>query len=397
MTMTMQEPLLIPIEYLHDNPWQPRLQKDDDRLKLLVETIKKHGFSGSLEARHDPAHPDQYQLVFGHRRREAAELAGMKAIPVVIRDYSDQEMAELALLENHTQEEMTYLEEGKAYLRLIQEFGHSTRVLAKLFDVSKGYIANRVAVAKMPADSPLAEAARQRDADMTTIITLGALQRYLSQEEILQLLEQAVNREIGADQLKAIRSALVAREKDWQLVNDEGEWRTIHTVYAPSPQERAQARQAQEQAERQARQAAREAAYRAQTTQEREAIHHYRAEREEPARPAAPIARIPAEPASPPLEHDVVATPLRQRPTTPVSAAWQSVRSPVPEARQTALDAITQLGSNVRNLTFKLRTADFTLLTDRERAEWDGYREAMMALLNPATPAPLTPATTSRS
>jgi ParB family chromosome partitioning protein len=109
-------PAMIPIEDIGPNPHQPRTRFDDEALGELAASIKSTGVLQPLLVRHDPT--GGYQLIAGERRLRAAALAGLDRIPAVIREVSEQEMVELALIENIQREDLNPIDEAKAYRAL---------------------------------------------------------------------------------------------------------------------------------------------------------------------------------------------------------------------------------------------------------------------------------------
>lgn len=148
----MQQATLIKSDRLHDNPYQPRADMRDDALAELSAVIKSQGFQGVLVARPHPTEHGSYQLTAGHRRREAAKMAGLHALPVVVKELSDEEMVTLAITENIQREDLTPLEEGRIYLLMSDEMGYTHEQIAREVGRKRGYIENRIRVARAPRD-----------------------------------------------------------------------------------------------------------------------------------------------------------------------------------------------------------------------------------------------------
>ena len=92
----------------------------------------------------------QYELIAGERRLRAAEMAGLKEIPAIVRDYSDKQSAEIALIENLQREGLTVIEEGEAYHRLMDEYGYTQEAMARAVGKSRSYIGNAVRFLSLP-------------------------------------------------------------------------------------------------------------------------------------------------------------------------------------------------------------------------------------------------------
>ncbi len=148
----MQHPIMVGIEYLLDNPYQPRLDANETSLDELAEVIRQQGFQGVLVARQRRGIGDQYELTAGHRRREAARRAGLRVLPVVVQELTDEEMVVRAITENIQREDLSPLEEGRIYQLMQQEMGYSYRQIAREVGKKLGYVQNRIRVAQAPPD-----------------------------------------------------------------------------------------------------------------------------------------------------------------------------------------------------------------------------------------------------
>lgn len=335
----------IMIAYLDPNPWQPRLTIDQAKLKVLADNIRDHGFIGNLEARVDPNNQHRYQLAFGHRRAQAAQLAGLNQIPVLIRSMTDKEMAEQALLENFTQEELSYYDEAIAIRRLMQEHGYSTREMAKLLNVSRGFINNRLEIARLPEDDPLMEAARRGKTDMTTIQVLSKLGRFLSQNQIYDLLKRAEAGETSADDLKTfLQSQRAANEDHLNSFDDRGN--PVVTITLEQQQTVGEREEQRDQAQ---------ARYETFVQKETRVVPEDEAELE-----AEPPRVVPAK----------------------IEPVWEPIREKESTGRRYAVSAVEQLKQNVGNLRAKMSLADFSELNEQELAEWETNRSMMIALLD---------------
>jgi ParB/RepB/Spo0J family partition protein len=141
-----------PIEWLRPSPWQPRRPFPAAELQPLVDSIRRYGFLGSLPARRDPADPQgPPQLLFGHRRLEAAKLAGLRTVPVALLEGVDDEAARLLVFaENDTFAALSPLEQAEYLDTLMRETGWSFRDTAERLGKSVGWILNRVRLLRLP-------------------------------------------------------------------------------------------------------------------------------------------------------------------------------------------------------------------------------------------------------
>jgi ParB/RepB/Spo0J family partition protein len=143
---------MLPLEALLDNPYQPRSAIDEEGLQQLTLTIQDQGFQGVLVARPHPTQPEAYQITAGHRRRDAARRVGLISLPVVVKDFTDQDMAILSVTENIQREDLTPLDEGKLYCIMMESMGMTLEQVAQAVKKSESYIRNRRRVAMAPAD-----------------------------------------------------------------------------------------------------------------------------------------------------------------------------------------------------------------------------------------------------
>lgn len=140
----------VPIECLQPGRFQPRRVFDEDALKGLVESIRENGVLQPLLVRRLPDSPNVYEIIAGERRWRASQLAGLYEIPVVIRDLTDREALEIALVENIQREDLTPLEEAEGYRRLMEEFSHTQEDLSRVVGKSRSHVANMMRLLALP-------------------------------------------------------------------------------------------------------------------------------------------------------------------------------------------------------------------------------------------------------
>lgn len=134
------------INRIEPNKNQPRKHFDEDSLTELAESIKQFGIIEPLVV---TKRKGFYELIAGERRWRAARLAGLKEVPVVIKDYSDQEVVEIALIENIQREDLNPIEEAHAYERLIKEFNLKQDEVAERVSKSRSTITNSLRLLKL--------------------------------------------------------------------------------------------------------------------------------------------------------------------------------------------------------------------------------------------------------
>lgn len=128
-------------------PDQPRRSFDEENLQELAASIKEHGVLQPLVVREKG---DNYEIVAGERRWRAAILAGLKTVPVIIRDIDDLQASEIALIENLQREDLTAVEEAMAYKQIIEKFNYTQEELAQKIGKSRAYIANTLRILNLP-------------------------------------------------------------------------------------------------------------------------------------------------------------------------------------------------------------------------------------------------------
>lgn len=131
----------IPLKEIFANQNQPRKNFDEDKLKELAESMKEHGVLQPVILRKKTK---GYELVAGERRWRAAKMAGLEKIPAIVKELSDADVMEIALIENLQREDLNPLEEAMAYKQLMDEFGMTQEELSKRVGKSRSQIANTV-------------------------------------------------------------------------------------------------------------------------------------------------------------------------------------------------------------------------------------------------------------
>ena len=139
-------PLMVRIETIEPNRSQPRKNFDEDSLKELADSILTYGVIEPLIVQKKD---DYYEIIAGERRWRAARIAGIKELPVIVRDYTDREVMEISLIENIQREDLNPIEEANAYKRLIEEYHLKQEELAERVSKSRTVIANSMRLLKL--------------------------------------------------------------------------------------------------------------------------------------------------------------------------------------------------------------------------------------------------------
>ncbi len=141
----------IALDKIKPNRYQPRSTFDESKLKELSESIKQHGLAQPLLVA-PSAVPGEYELIAGERRWRACRMAGLKDVAAVIRQASDKERFQLALIENIQREDLNPIEEAKAYKRLSDEFSLTQESMSQVVGKERSVIANSVRLLNLPQD-----------------------------------------------------------------------------------------------------------------------------------------------------------------------------------------------------------------------------------------------------
>ena len=138
---------MINLDEIRSNPYQPRKTFNEDSLKELAKSIKEYGIVQPVIVKKSIK---GYELVAGERRTRAARIAGLTEVPAIIKDFNDQEMMEIALIENVQREDLNPIEEAKSTMNIIKLRGCTQEEFAEKFGKSRTYITNLLGLLKLP-------------------------------------------------------------------------------------------------------------------------------------------------------------------------------------------------------------------------------------------------------
>ncbi len=141
----------IPISDIIRNDYQPRLNFDDAKLNELSDSIKKNGLIQPIAVR-KTKDKKNFQIVAGERRWLAAQKAGLHDIPVTVLELDDNEVLEIAIVENIQREDLNVIEEARGYKRLSDEFDYDHEKIAKMMSKSRSHISNTLRLLNLPQD-----------------------------------------------------------------------------------------------------------------------------------------------------------------------------------------------------------------------------------------------------
>ncbi|TPE63302.1 ParB/RepB/Spo0J family partition protein [Sandaracinobacter neustonicus] len=141
---------LLPVASISPNPGQPRRTFDEIALNELADSIRIKGVLQPILVR--PSAEGRYEIVAGERRWRASQMAGLHEIPVVIRNFSDIDGFEAAIIENVQRTDLNPIEEAQGYQRLIAEFGHTQEMVASVTGKARSHVANLLRLLDLPDD-----------------------------------------------------------------------------------------------------------------------------------------------------------------------------------------------------------------------------------------------------
>lgn len=201
--------VMLKISEIEPNRSQPRKDFDENSLSDLAQSISQHGLLQSLLVR--PLPIGGYQIVAGERRYRACRMAGLTEVPVTIRELSDTETMELALIENLQREDLSPIEEALGYKALIDEHGFSQEEVATSVGKSRPAIANSLRILKLP-DSVL-EYVKQ---DKISAGHARALLMLDNEEDMLELAELIYKKDLSVRQAEKLAKKKPEVEEDTQ-------------------------------------------------------------------------------------------------------------------------------------------------------------------------------------
>jgi len=197
----------IPVEQIEANPFQPRTHFEEEALFELAESIRVQGIIQPVTVR--KMGYDKYQLISGERRFRASQLVGLKTIPAYIRVANDQEMLEMALLENIQRENLDAIEVAISYKRLIEECNLTQEELSERMSKQRSTVTNYLRLLKLPAEIQLA--IREGKISMGHARSLINIE---DKDQQLALYNEIINNQLSVRQIEEIVRNFVANKKN---------------------------------------------------------------------------------------------------------------------------------------------------------------------------------------
>ncbi|MCT4575646.1 MAG: ParB/RepB/Spo0J family partition protein [Alphaproteobacteria bacterium] len=197
------------LELLSPGKYQPRHKFKEEHLKSLAESIKKNGVLQPLLVR--AIDDNKYEIIAGERRYRASKLAGLSTVPVVIKNFNDNQAIEIALIENLQREDLSSIEEALGYKKMMDEFGYTQEQIGKAVDKSRSHIANLLRLLNLP--DVIKQMLENED------ISMGHARALLSAEEPEELAKIIMSKQLSVRQTEK----LVASQKKGSKVSPNNE------------------------------------------------------------------------------------------------------------------------------------------------------------------------------
>jgi ParB family chromosome partitioning protein len=197
----------IAIDLIRPNPDQPRKAFGPEELDELADSIRERGVLQPILVRPFPGKPQEYQIIAGERRWRAAQRAGLKGIPALVRDLADQEVMEVALIENIQRADLNALEEARAYETMAARFDRAPEAIAKVVGKSRSHVANTLRLMRLPP--------AVQDHLVAGRLSAGHARALLDLDDAVALAERVIDQGLNVRQTEALaRSARAPDFKD---------------------------------------------------------------------------------------------------------------------------------------------------------------------------------------
>lgn len=186
----------IRIDDIRSNPYQPRKTFDIESLNELAKSIKEYGVVQPIIVKKSIK---GYELVAGERRTKAAKIAGLKKIPAIIKDFDDQEMMEIALVENIQREDLNPIDEATSISNIIKLRGYTQEEFANKFGKSRSYVTNILGLLKLPDE--VRKLVEKRSLSMSHARVLSKME---DEEKIVELAKRVITDSLSVHELEKL-------------------------------------------------------------------------------------------------------------------------------------------------------------------------------------------------
>ena len=178
----------VSLDELRPNPYQPRKVFDQEALEELSSSIREHGVFQPIIIKKSIK---GYEIIAGERRVRASKLAGKETIPAIIRDFTDEEMMEISLLENLQRENLNPIEEAQAYRSMLDKLGITQEELSTKVGKSRSHITNIIGILRLPE-----EVQKMIAQEKLTMSHAKLLSKLENEEDILEMADRIVNQKL---------------------------------------------------------------------------------------------------------------------------------------------------------------------------------------------------------
>ncbi len=211
----------LPLSKLRVNPYQPRKTFNEESLKELAESIKEHGVIQPIIVKKSIK---DYEIIAGERRYRASRLAGKETIPAIIKDFTDEQMMEIAVLENLQREDLNSIEEALGFEMLMKNLNLTQEALAKRVGKSRSYITNMLGLLTLPTN--VKELVKEGKISTSHARTLSKLE---DKEKIEELANKIVNENLNVRELeqttkespKKVKQHHVSKNREYELLEQD--------------------------------------------------------------------------------------------------------------------------------------------------------------------------------
>ena len=215
----------IKISEIRSNPYQPRKIFDEEALNELASSIKEHGIVQPIIVKKSIK---GYELVAGERRTKAAKIAGLETVPAIVKDFDDEQMMEIALIENIQRENLNPIEEAMAYDSILKSSNITQDELAKKFGKSRSYITNSLGLLRLPDDTK-----NYFEDNKLSMSHARALSKLDDTEQINRLANKIVNENLNVRAIENITRDIheqeIKKETDENTLFEFKQYDTLNT------------------------------------------------------------------------------------------------------------------------------------------------------------------------
>ena len=212
----------IKITDIRSNPYQPRKIFDEEALNELASSIKEHGIVQPIIVKKSIK---GYELVAGERRTKAAKIAGLETVPAIVKDFDDEEMMEIALIENIQRENLNPIEEAMAYDSILRSSNITQEGLAKKFGKSRSYITNSLGLLRLPDDTK-----KYVEDNKLSMSHARALSKLEDNNQINRLANKIVTEGLNVRAIENITRDIHEQEEKQNLQNDDNFFKQYDTI-----------------------------------------------------------------------------------------------------------------------------------------------------------------------